>query len=82
MTLYLAWFDRGDGPPPDFGFKGQAFALRDGLYLVESALTQSRVYHSIKRGLPPDTALIVGTLADQPKFKGMDAGALKWVRGL
>lgn len=58
----------------------QVFKLADGLYLAVSALTRSRLYHRIKRQLPPDTALLVAPLADAPKFKGMGRGALNFTR--
>ena len=54
--------------------------LSDGLYLVISALTRSRLYHRIKRQLPPGTALLVAPLAEAPKFKGMSRGALAFTR--
>lgn len=54
--------------------------LADGLYLVVSALTRSRLYHRIKRQLPPDAAFLVAPLTDAPKFKGMSRGALAFTR--
>ncbi|MFN3537699.1 MAG: hypothetical protein ACK4Y4_09655 [Brevundimonas sp.] len=54
--------------------------LADGLYLVVSALSRSRLYHRIKRQLPPDTAFLVAPLAEAPKFKGMASGALSFTR--
>jgi hypothetical protein len=58
----------------------QVCALAPGLYLVVSALTRSRLYHRIKRQLPPETAFLVAPLADAPKFKGMSRGALSFTR--
>ena len=58
----------------------QVCRLADGLYLVASALNRSRLYHRIKRQLPPDTAFLVAPLADAPKFKGMSRGALAFTR--
>jgi hypothetical protein len=60
----------------------QVCRLADGLYLVVSALTRSRLYHRIKRQLPPDTAFLVAPLADAPKFKGMSRGALTFARSV
>ena len=54
--------------------------LEPGLFLVRSERTLSRVYHAVKRQLPADTALLVAPLAGAPKFKGMAAGALRWLR--
>jgi hypothetical protein len=54
------------------------------LWLVRSGLTRSRLYHRVKRQLPEGTALLCAPLGDEPggwpKFKGMDAGALRWLR--
>lgn len=58
----------------------QVWKLADGLYLAVSALTRSRLYHRIKRQLPPDSALLIAPLADAPKFKGMSPGALAFTR--
>lgn len=60
----------------------RVFVLADGLYLVVSALSRSRLYHRIKRQLPPDTPFLVAPLADAPKFKGMASGALTFTRAL
>lgn len=53
--------------------------LSGGLWLVRTALTQSKLYHLVKRVAKPD-ALFVGRLDEPPKFKGMAAGSLKWLR--
>ena len=58
----------------------QVCKLADGLYVAVSALTRSRLYHRIKRQLPPDAAFLVAPLADAPKFKGMSRGALAFTR--
>ena len=58
----------------------QVCKLADGLYVAVSALTRSRLYHRIKRQLPPGTAFLVAPLADAPKFKGMSRGALAFTR--
>ena len=51
---------------------------------LRSALTRSKLYHRIKWQLPEGTALLCAPLGDDPdgwpKFKGMDAGALAWLR--
>ncbi|MEH6664480.1 MAG: hypothetical protein V7678_06485 [Brevundimonas sp.] len=60
----------------------QVCRLADGLYLVVSALTRSRLYHRIKRQLPSDAALLVAPLADAPKFRGMAPGALAFTRSV
>lgn len=56
-----------------------ATLLSDTAMLVRTGETQSRLYHFVKRRLSPER-LFVGRLADHPKFKGMKAGALKWLR--
>lgn len=53
--------------------------LSESLFLVRSSESQSRVYHDIKHRTRPKS-LFVGRLEDDPKFKGMAEGALKWVR--
>ncbi|MEN3975945.1 hypothetical protein [Emcibacter sp. SYSU 3D8] len=83
--LYLVWFD---GLPPDerpaLAWAGDAHPLADHLWLVRSSLTRSRLYHATKRQLPAGAALLVAPLDDRPegwpKFKGMTAGALAWLR--
>ena len=80
MTLYMASFSIEGGEAPDFELDGALWPLQDDLYLVRSDLSQSKVYHRIKWQLPKDTPLVVATLAEAPKFKGMAKGSLKWVR--
>lgn len=58
-----------------------ALQLAPDLSLVRTGESQSRLYHRIKRYADPET-LFVGRLNEQPKFKGMAAGSLKWVRSL
>ena len=58
--------------------------VAEGLWLIRSPLTRSKLYHRIKWQLPEGTALLCAPLGDDPdgwpKFKGMDAGALAWLR--
>ena len=55
------------------------------MWLVRSALTRSKLYHRIKWQLPEGTPLACAPLGDDPagwpKFKGMEPGALGWLRG-
>ncbi|MCZ4297124.1 hypothetical protein [Henriciella marina] len=53
--------------------------LDEGLYLLRSDASRSKVYHAIKYAALPDS-LLVAPLEDAPKFKGMRDGALKWLR--
>lgn len=73
--LYLVYLD-GDldtiGDP-------SLVPLAPGLYLAESTQPRSRLYHAIKRRHAP-RRLLVAPLADDPKFKGMQPGALSWLR--
>ncbi len=80
MTLYLAYFNLRAEDRPRLDLDAQFFPLQPDLYLIETGLTRSKLYHRIKWQLPPDTPLLVAPLADDPKFKGMAEGALKWVR--
>lgn len=90
-TLYLLWHDPdvvrmladgGDGAALDL--HGDGHPLAPGLWLVRSELTRSKLYHRIKRQLHEGTALACAPLADTPagwpKFKGMEAGALAWLK--
>ncbi|WP_024888764.1 hypothetical protein [Luteimonas huabeiensis] len=75
--LYLVHLEtdaRPDGTDP-LGW----VELAPGLYLAESGLDRSRLYHAIKRRYAPQR-LLVAPLAAAPKFKGMAPGALKWLR--
>lgn len=84
-TLYLLWFDPAAELPAPLDLHGDGHPLADGLWLVRSELTRSKLYHRIKWQLPGGTALLCAPLADDPegwpKFKGLEAGALKWLRG-
>ena len=83
-TLYLLWHDpaaRADR----LDLHGDAHPLAPGLWLVRSGLTRSKLYHRIKWQLPQGAALLCAPLADEPdgwpKFKGLEEGALRWLRG-
>lgn len=82
--LYLIWHDPAASPAEPIDLHGDGHPLADGLWLVRSALTRSKLYHRIKWQLPDGTALLCAPLGDDPdgwpKFKGMDAGALAWLR--
>ncbi|MEX0758433.1 MAG: hypothetical protein WD100_02530 [Tistlia sp.] len=80
MPLYLAWLGAEAEIRPALAAGEAVAALEPRLYLIDSARTQSRLYHAIKRELPRDTPLLVAALAGEPKFKGMAAGSLKWLR--
>ncbi|RXZ66519.1 hypothetical protein [Pelagerythrobacter rhizovicinus] len=84
-ALYLLWIDPAEEVPAALDLHGDGHPLADGLWLVRSGLTRSRLYHRIKWQLPDGAPLLVAPLADTrdgwPKFKGMDAGALAWLRG-
>ena len=76
-TLYLVHVDadmtRHPDPSPDL------VELAPGLYLTESSRTRSQVYHALKRRFEP-RRLLVAPLTGEPKFKGMQPGALAWLR--
>jgi hypothetical protein len=82
MTVFLAYFDTDRADIEGIETAARTCRLRDGLYLVETNETRSKAYHRIKRYLAPDAALLMAPLADAPKFKGMEPGALKWVRAV
>lgn len=53
--------------------------LDEGLYVLRSDQSRSKVYHAIKRAAQPE-GLLVAPLADDPKFMGMAPGALASLR--
>ncbi|MGO1893491.1 MAG: hypothetical protein ACTH0Y_10000 [Luteimonas sp.] len=76
-ALYLVYLDVAVADHPDPA--PDLVPLAPGLFLTESSRTRSQVYHAIKRRFAP-RRLLVAPLADDPKFKGMQAGALAWLR--
>lgn len=80
MTLYLVHFDSAEPDAARLEHSVDRFALKEGLWLIASDLDQSKLYHLIKRHLPHHAGLIVCEAGRPPKFKGMRAGALAWLR--
>ena len=80
MPLFLVWHDPERAIDPELRLALDRFELRPGLMLVDSDLTRSQLYHRIKWALPAGTPLLVAPVKEAPKFKGMAAGALSWVR--
>jgi hypothetical protein len=78
-VLYLADTDGQAIDPAADGPWLDAFALREGLTLIDSPDSRSAVYHGVKGLLPDGTALLVAPLSDDPKFKGMAEGAAAWL---
>jgi len=76
--LWLVYAAGGTGPD-DLLEDRDGIEIADGLFLIRSEKTRSRLYHALKRSAGPDT-LLVAPLREAPKFKGMRAGALKWLR--
>lgn len=64
------------GPATDLSGVDGAVELDEGLYLVRSSATRSKLYHAVKRRLSPEK-LLVAPLADMPKFKGFKRGSTK-----
>ncbi|MGB3626643.1 MAG: hypothetical protein WA989_12490 [Henriciella sp.] len=77
-TLYLIYL-RAPQTPLDPAEFDRLLTLEDGLYLIASPLSRSKVYHGVKHATRPE-ALLVAPLADDPKFMGMEEGALKALR--
>ena len=77
-TLYLIYLRAPETPldPAEFD---RLLVLEDGLYLIASPLSRSKVYHGVKHATRPE-ALLVAPLEGDPKFMGMEAGALKRLR--
>lgn len=76
--LYIVWV--GTDEPLELDEFGERQQLAPQLHLIDSELTQSRLYHLIKWSLPPDTQLLVAGVDGRPKFKGMEPGSLVWLR--
>ena len=79
MPVYLAWCSE----PIPVDLSGPWVELRplaDGLVLVESGDSLSRVYHEIKWAVADGAALIVAPLRERPKLKGMPAGTTTWIK--
>ena len=74
--LFLIWHEAQG----DVTLGEDTHALSEGLFMVRSERTLSKLYHAVKRQLPEGTALLAAPLADAPKFKGMSPGALTWLR--
>ena len=80
MSLYLVWHDGEQAIEPEALHGVERVALRPGLLLIDSEETRSKLYHRIKWALPTGIALLVAPLSDAPKFKGLQPGALRWLR--
>ena len=80
MALFLVWHEEGRTIEPELRLALDRFELRDGLMLVDSPLALSPLYHRIKWAMPAGSALLVAPLDGAPKLKGMEAGALNWLR--
>ena len=64
FTLYLIWHS---AKKTEVEISEPLYGLSDGLFLVRSERTLSRLYHAIKHQLPEGTALIVAPLEGSPK---------------
>lgn len=80
MALYLVWHEADREIGPELLHALDNFELQPGLLLIDSDLTRSKLYHRVKWALPKGSALLCAPLEDIPKFKGMESGALNWVR--
>ena len=85
-TLYLVWHDPAATPDAPLDLHGDGHPLAEGLWLIRSPLTRSKLYHRIKWQLPGDAAIACAPLEDDPagwpKFKGMESSALAWLKGI
>lgn len=77
--LYIVWVGT-DEPLELDDLAGPRQQLTPQLSLIDSELSQSRLYHLVKWSLPPDTQLLVAAVDGRPKFKGMEPGSLAWLR--
>ena len=81
-TLFLLVIPDADRVPDRLDLVGDGRKLAPGIFCIASELSRSKLYHRIKWQLPDDTGLLLAPLADAPKFKGMEPGALAWLRSL
>jgi len=79
-SLFLLVIPQAESVPNGINLHGDGKRLADGLFLIESNLSRSKLYHQIKWQLPKDTALLVAPLDRNPKFMGMAEGSLSWLR--
>lgn len=79
MSVYLAW---SAVPVPDepSGPWIEVRQVAEGVTLVESTESLSRVYHELKWNLPEGTALVVAPLTERPKLKGLAPGTTTWLK--
>ena len=61
-ALYLVWHDPEAAPAGPLDLHGDGHPLADGLWLVRSPLSRSKLYHRIKWQLPGDAALACAPL--------------------
>lgn len=83
MTVYVAWTsaDLADADGTELlGPWREAWVAADGLVLVDSDETLSRVYHELKWSLPEGAALLVTPAGALPKLKGLRPGTTTWLR--
>ena len=80
MALLLVWHVEGRTIDPETLLALDRFELRPGLVLVDIPLGLSPLYHRIKWALPAGTPLLAAPLAEAPKFRLMEPGALTWVK--
>jgi hypothetical protein len=78
MSVYLAW--TAERPVDPVGPWEELREIADGLLLVESSESLSRVYHALKWSLSGDAALIVVPVDRLPKSRGMAPGSTSWLR--
>jgi hypothetical protein len=78
VALWVVHLDGGGDHAAAMGAL-DALALSPGLWLVRSDLTQSHLYHLVKRETGAES-LFVGRLAGRREFMGMPAGALSALR--
>ncbi|GAA1538142.1 hypothetical protein [Nocardioides humi] len=79
MAVFLAWSSAAV-PEDAHGPWTELRRLAEGLVVVESTESLSRVYHELKWSLPEGTALLVAPLAERPKLKGLPPGTTTWLR--
>lgn len=83
MTVYVAWTSadlEGTTGADLAGPWRDVWVAANGVVLVDSDETLSRVYHELKWSLPEGAALLVTPAGALPKLKGLRAGTTTWLR--
>ena len=83
MSVCLVWLGDPEQAHTVISTPGpwtEVFEAGDGLLVVETEETLSRVFHEIKWLLPGDCPLLVAPVVERPKARGVTEGTVSWLR--